>query len=164
MNALEKVHESIMTRRNVSYSLRMDIMRNCDKRAVAKAYSEKNTDPGKDRFGRCKRLRTGCQKTVMCKMNEVLASPIPSPSVAENVNRIWIIGSNHAISLSSPLRILLKACSCPRKTFKMAWGFWQVSSCAAKGWVSRRFPVNLWYSFVAASNIAVKLSVEGPAV
>lgn len=99
----------------------------------------------------------------MWKMNEVLTSPIPSPSVAENVNRIWIVGSNHAINLSSRLRILLKACSCARKIFEMASGFWQVLSCAAKGWVSRRLPVNLRYSSVAALNIAVKLSVEGPA-
>ena len=100
----------------------------------------------------------------MCKIKEVLTSPIHSPSVAENEKRIWIVGSNHAINLSSPLRILLKACSCARKMFEMASGFWQVLSCVAKGWVSRRFPVNLWYSFVAALNIAVKLSVEGPAV
>ena len=105
----------------------------------------------------------GCQR-IMCKMNEVLTSPIPSPSVAENVNRIWIVGFNHAINLSSPLRILLKACSCARKTFEMATGFWQVLSCMAKGCVSRRFPVNLWYSSVAALNIAVKFSVERPAV
>jgi len=52
VNALEEVHESIMARRNVSYGLRMDIMRDRDKRARGKAYSEKNTDAGKDRFGR----------------------------------------------------------------------------------------------------------------
>ena len=46
----------------------------------------------------------------------------------------------------------------------MASGFWQVSSCAAKGWVSRGFPAIVWYSIKAALNIAVKLSVEGPAV
>ena len=46
----------------------------------------------------------------------------------------------------------------------MASGFSQVLSCAAKGWVSRDFFVNLWYSFRAALNIEEKLSVEGPAV
>ena len=46
----------------------------------------------------------------------------------------------------------------------MASGFWQVSSCTAKGWVSRDFFVNLWYSFKAALNIEEKLSVEEPAV
>ena len=46
----------------------------------------------------------------------------------------------------------------------MASGFWQESSWAAKGWVSRDFLVNLWYSFRAALNIEEKLSVEGPAV
>ena len=48
----------------------------------------------------------------------------------------------------------------------MAFGFWQVLSWAAKGWVSRGFPVTLWYSVDAALNIAVKLSaeVEGPAI
>jgi len=152
-----------MARRNVSCGLRMDVMRNVDKRTGG-AYSEKNADPDKDRFGRCERLKTGCQGTVMCKMNDVLTSPIPSPRVAENVNRIWIVGSSHAINLSSPSIILLKACSCARKTFEMSSGLWQVLSCAAKGWVPRHFPVNLSYSIVAALNIAVKLSVEGPAV
>ena len=52
MNALEEVHESIMARRNVSYSLRIDIMRNGDKKAGGMAYSEKNTEPGKYSFGR----------------------------------------------------------------------------------------------------------------
>ncbi|KAI0253327.1 hypothetical protein BJV78DRAFT_1193525 [Lactifluus subvellereus] len=33
-----------------------------------------------------------------------LTSPIPSPSVAENVKRIWTVGLNHFINLSSPLR------------------------------------------------------------
>ena len=46
----------------------------------------------------------------------------------------------------------------------MASGFLQVSSCAAKGWMSRDFLVNLWYSAEATLNIAEKLSVEGPAV
>ena len=50
----------------------------------------------------------------------------------------------------------------------MASGFWQVSSWAAKGWVSRDFFVSLWYSFRAALNIEEKLSVEarleGPAI
>jgi hypothetical protein len=36
-----------------------------------------------------------------------------------------------------------------------------VSSCAAKGWASRSCSVTLWYSFKAAFNIAVKLSVKG---
>ena len=52
MNALEEVDECTMARRNISYSLRIDIMRNRDKRVWAKAYPEKNTDPGKDCFGR----------------------------------------------------------------------------------------------------------------
>ena len=46
----------------------------------------------------------------------------------------------------------------------MASGFLQVSSCAAKGWVSRDFPVDLWYSAEATLNIAEKLSAEGSAV
>ena len=46
----------------------------------------------------------------------------------------------------------------------MASGFWQVSSCVAKGCALRDFPVMVRYSFSAALNIAVKLSVEGPAV
>ena len=46
----------------------------------------------------------------------------------------------------------------------MASGFWQVSSCVAKGCVLRDFPVMVWYLFSAALNIAVKLSVEGPGV
>ena len=44
----------------------------------------------------------------------------------------------------------------------MASEFRQVSSCVAKGWDLRDFPVNVWYLFSAALNIAVKLSVEGP--
>ena len=40
----------------------------------------------------------------------------------------------------------------------------QVSSCAAKGCASRSCSVTLWYSFKAAFNIAVKLSVEGQIV
>jgi hypothetical protein len=32
-----------------------------------------------------------------------------SPSVAENMDRIWIVGSNHVINLSSPLEILFNA-------------------------------------------------------
>jgi hypothetical protein len=35
-----------------------------------------------------------------------------------------------------------------------------VSSWAAKGWVSRRFPVTLWYSADAVLNMAVKLLVD----
>ena len=52
MNALEEVDECTMARRNTSYGLRMDILRNRDKRAGRKAYSEQNADPGKDRFSR----------------------------------------------------------------------------------------------------------------
>ena len=74
-----------------------------------------------------------------------------------------MVGFNHAISFSSLSRNLLKACACVRRTSETASGFWQDSSCAAKGWVSRRFPVNVLYSFMAALKIAVKLSVEGPA-
>src|SRR5712675_1059881 len=89
---------------------------------------------------------------------------MPSPSVAENVYRMWIIGSSQAINFSSPLRDLLKARACVRNRSQTASGLRQTSSCAAKGWVSRRFPVALWYSVDAALNIAVKLSAEGPAV
>ena len=44
------------------------------------------------------------------------------------------------------------------------WGLSHLSSWVAKGWVSRGFPVILWYSLAAASNIAVNLSAnrEGP--
>jgi hypothetical protein len=84
--------------------------------------------------------------------------------VSENVERIWIIGSKNAINLSSPLRNLLKACAWIRKRFETASGFWQVSSCVAKGCVLRDFPVKVWYSFSAALNIAVKFSAEGSAV
>ena len=73
------------------------------------------------------------------------------------------MGSNHVINLSSPSRNFAKACAWVRRMVEMASGVWQVSSCAAKGWVSRDFPVNLWYSVEAALNIAVKLLVEGPA-
>ena len=101
---------------------------------------------------------------VMCKLTRLRTSPIPSPSVSENVDKIWMVGSNHAINLSSPSRNLVKACAWVRKSVEMASGFWQELSCAAKGWVSRDFFVSLWYSFKAALNIEEKLSVEGPAV
>ena len=90
-----------------------------------------------------------------------LTSPIPSPSVAENTNRIWIVGSNHDINFSSFLLNLQKACVCSRSIFETASGLLQGPSCVAKGWVSRRFPVTLWYSLEAALKIAVKLSDEG---
>ena len=73
------------------------------------------------------------------------------------------MGSNHVINLSSPSRNLAKACAWVRRMFDMASGVWQVSNCAAKGWVSRDFPVNLRYSVEAALNIAVKVFVEWPA-
>jgi len=94
-----------------------------------------------------------------------LTRPIPSPSVAENVNKIWTVGSNTAINFSSPLRILLKAWTCVRSRSETAFGLSQASSWAAKGCVSRCFPVTLAYSVEAALNTAVKLSVEveGPA-
>lgn len=92
--------------------------------------------------------------------------PIPSPSVAENANRIWIIGSNQAISssLSSSLREALRAWAWVRSTSEKDWELPHLSSCVAKGWVSRGLPVTLWYSLAAPSNIAVKLSDnrEGP--
>lgn len=43
----------------------------------------------------------------------------------------------------------------------MASGPLQVSSCIAKGWVSRCFPVTLRYSIEAALKIDVNLSTEG---
>jgi len=94
-----------------------------------------------------------------------LTRPIPSPSVAENVNKIWTVGSNTDINFSSPLRNLLKACACERSTSKTTFGLSQASSWAAKGCVPRGFPVTLAYSVEAALNMAVKLSVEveGPA-
>ena len=48
--------------------------------------------------------------------------------------------------------------------FKTASGVLQVSSRAANGWVSRRFPVTLWYSVEAVFKMAVKLLVEEPGV
>ena len=46
----------------------------------------------------------------------------------------------------------------------MSSGLLQVSSLAAKGWVSRRFLVTLWYSAEAALKTAVKLLADGPAL
>jgi hypothetical protein len=92
---------------------------------------------------------------------ECLTRPIPSPSVAEIVKRIWTIGSNQVINFSSPLLNLLKACACVLSMSETAFGLWQASSWAAKGCVFKRFPVTFWYSAEAALNMAVKLSVEG---
>jgi hypothetical protein len=89
-----------------------------------------------------------------------LTRPIPSPSVAEKVNRIWTVGSNQAINLSSPLLNFPKTCAWVRNRSKMAFGLWQASSWAAKGCVSRRFPITLSYSVDAALNMAIKLLVE----
>ena len=94
-----------------------------------------------------------------------LTRPIPSPSVAEKVNKIWTVGSNTAINFSSPLRNLLKAWACVRSRSETAFGLSQASSWEAKGCVSSRLLVTLAYSDEAALNMAVKLSVEveGPA-
>ena len=94
-----------------------------------------------------------------------LTRPIPSPSVAENANKMWTVGSNTAINFSSPSRNLLKAWACVRSRSETAFELSQASSWVAKGCVSRRFLVTLAYSVEAALNMAVKLSVEveGPA-
>jgi len=39
----------------------------------------------------------------------LLTRPIPSPMVPEKINRIWTIGFNQVINLSSPLRNLLNS-------------------------------------------------------
>src|SRR6266576_4000351 len=90
----------------------------------------------------------------------MLTRPIPSPKVPENVKRIFTIGVNHVINLSSPLRNLLKACACFRNTFMTESGDLEFSNAAANGCVSRSCFVSVLYSFEAASNIAVKLAVE----
>src|SRR6266699_2215009 len=90
----------------------------------------------------------------------MLTRPIPSPRVPENVKRIFMIGANHAINLSSPLRNLSKACACFRNTFMTESGELEFSNAAANGCVSRSCFVSVLYSCDAASNIAVKLVVE----
>ena len=49
-------------------------------------------------------------------------SPTPSPRVSENVKRIFTIGLNITINLSSPLRNLSKAFACFRNTSKIGSG------------------------------------------
>lgn len=90
----------------------------------------------------------------------LLTIPTPSPRVPEKVKRIFTIGVNHAINLSSPLRNLSKACACFRNTFMTESGELELSNAAAYGCVSKSFFVSDLYSFDAASNIAVKLAIE----
>jgi hypothetical protein len=86
--------------------------------------------------------------------------PIPSPRVPEKMKRIFTIGVNHAINLSSPLQNLSKACACFRNTLMTESGELEFSNAAANGCVSRSCFVSVLYLFDAASNIAVKLVVE----
>jgi hypothetical protein len=74
--------------------------------------------------------------------------------------RIFTIGVNHAINVSSRLRNLSKACACFRNTFMTESGELEFSNAAANGCVSRSCFRSVLYSFDAASNIAVKLAVE----
>jgi len=122
-------------------------------------YPEKYANTRKDRLRGREWLKPSVGERSN-KMNERLTRPTPSPSVAESVNRIWTVGSNHFINFSSPKRDSLKASAWAWNNFKMSSGVWHVSSCAEKGCVSRRFPVTFWYSFEAVLNIALKLSVE----
>ena len=92
--------------------------------------------------------------------NEVLTRPIPSPSVADNVNSTWTVGFNHLINLSSPLRKLSKACACPRNTSNMVSGVLQTFNATANGWVCRSCFVRFLYSPKAALNIRVKLEED----
>ena len=90
----------------------------------------------------------------------MLTRPMPSPRVPENVKRIFTMGVNHAINLSSPLRNLLKACDCFSNMFMTESGEFEFSNVIANGCVCRSCFVRVLYSFDAASNIAVKLAVE----
>src|SRR5712671_1407778 len=126
-------------------------------------YPEKYANTCKDRLRRSEWLKPSVRERSN-KMNERLTRPTPSPSVAESVNRIWTVGSNHFINFSSPWRDFLKASAWVWNSVRTASGVWHVLSWVAKGWVSRRFPVTVWYSFKAALIIWVKLSVEGPDV
>src|SRR5712691_2649559 len=90
----------------------------------------------------------------------MLTMPIPSPRVPEKMKRMFTIGFNHAINLSSPLRNLSKAWACFRNTFMTESGELELSNSAASGCVCRSCFVSVLYSFDAASNIAVKLAVE----
>lgn len=74
------------------------------------------------------------------------------------------MGVNDFINLSSPLRNLSRACACFRNTPKIVSGELLLSSSVTNGCVSRSCPVRILYSFDAASNIAVKLAVEGSVV
>lgn len=73
-------------------------------------------------------------------------------------------GRQDFINLSSHLRKLSSACACFRNTPKIDPGELLWSSSVANGCVPRLCPVKLLYLFDAASNIAVKLTVEGSAV
>ena len=90
----------------------------------------------------------------------MLTRPISSPRVPENVKRVFTIGVNLAINLSSPLRNVSKACACFRNSFMTESGELEFANAAANGCVSRSCFVSVLYSFDAASNIAVKLAVE----
>jgi hypothetical protein len=80
----------------------------CDKRLGVEAYHQKDGDPGGNGFRGSKWLSQMSEEENMGQIKR-LTSPIPSPSVAENVKRIWIVGSKKAINLSSVLRDLLEA-------------------------------------------------------
>jgi hypothetical protein len=95
-----------------------------------------------------------------CGGDEILTSPIPSPSVAEKLHKILIIGFSHANIFSSPLRDLVSARVCTRNTSKKPSGELQRSNSLAKGCVARSWPVSFLYSLHAVWNIGVKLEVE----
>ena len=85
--------------------------------------------------------------------------PIFAPAVVENVQRMWTMGVNDFINLSSPLRNLSRACACFRNTPKMESGESLLpSSSVANGCVRRSCPVRVLYSFDAASNMVVKIA------
>ena len=90
----------------------------------------------------------------------MLTTSIPSPRVPEKVKRLFIIGVNHAINLSSPLRNVSEIFTCFRNTFKTESGELEFSDVAVNGCVPR----SLFYSFDAASDVVVNLAVEGSTV
>jgi len=129
----------------------------------AKKYEEthpkENTNAGKNCLSRRKWLRDTCWSKIQGR-NERCTRLIPLPSVADNVNRMWTVGSNHLINLSLPLWNVLKARACLWYTFIMVSGVLQTSNTAANRWVCRSFLVSFLYSSKAVLNMSVKLDVE----
>jgi hypothetical protein len=91
---------------------------------------------------------------------------MPSPSVPENVNKIFTKEFNHFIKLSSPLQNSSNARACLRNTFRTASGESQVSSTAANGGVCRssrptypsiRCFMSFLYSFEGANEYIDKI-------